>query len=66
MLKPNEGIVDRIARVVLGLGLISLAFVGPSTPLGWLGIIPLVTGLAGTCPLYSLVGIRTRPAPKAS
>ena len=66
MFKPNEGIVDRIARVVLGLGLISLAFVGPSTPLGWLGIIPLVTGLAGTCPLYSLVGIRTRPAPKAS
>jgi hypothetical protein len=66
MFKPNEGTLDRIARVVLGLGLISLVFVGPGTPLGWLGLIPLVTGLVGTCPLYSLVGIGTRPASKTS
>ncbi|MCA8904536.1 MAG: DUF2892 domain-containing protein, partial [Hyphomonas sp.] len=32
---------------------------GPKTPLGWVGIVPLLTGLAGTCPLYSILGIRT-------
>ena len=59
MLKKNEGTVDRVLRVVVGLVLISLVFVGPQTAWGWIGILPLVTGLAGTCPAYSLLGINT-------
>lgn len=55
----NEGMLDRIIRVVLGLVLVSLAFFGPRTPLAWLGLIPLVTGIVGFCPLYRLVGLRT-------
>jgi hypothetical protein len=55
----NEHKVDRAVRVILGLGLLSLVFVGPRTPWGWLGVVPLVTGLAGSCPVYTLLGIRT-------
>jgi hypothetical protein len=55
----NEGKVDRALRVIIGLAAISLAFVGPKTPWGWLGAIPLVTGLVGWCPAYSLFGINT-------
>lgn len=58
----NEGTLDRVLRVALGVGLISIAFVGPATPLGLLGIIPLATGLAGSCPLYALFGFSTCPA----
>ncbi|MGB5164077.1 MAG: DUF2892 domain-containing protein [Woeseiaceae bacterium] len=60
----NEGKVDRILRVVLGLGLLSLVFVGPQTPWGWIGAVLLVTGLIGNCPLYSILGInscKTKP-----
>jgi hypothetical protein len=66
MFEQNEGIVDRIVRIGLGIGLISLAFVGPATPLGWIGLVPLVTGIVGTCPIYRLLGIRTVAAPKTS
>ena len=55
----NEATLDRILRVSLGVFLIALVFVGPRTPWGWLGVVPLVTGLAGFCPLYRLVGIDT-------
>ncbi|MFO0634111.1 MAG: DUF2892 domain-containing protein [Nannocystaceae bacterium] len=58
-LPNNEHPVERVARVVLGGGLLSLAFVGPHTPWGWLGIIPLATGLLGSCPLYTLFGVST-------
>ena len=58
----NEGTVDRVVRVVFGLALLAMVFVGPHTWLGWLGVIPLVTGLVGFCPLYRLVGIRTTRA----
>lgn len=59
MFKANVGGLDRILRVILGLGLIALVFVGPQTPWGWVGAVPLLTGLFGTCPLYTLLGIRT-------
>lgn len=62
MFKANVGGLDRILRIVVGLGLIAIVFVGPQTPWGWIGIVPLATGLFGTCPLYSLLGIRTRAA----
>lgn len=64
LLVTNEHTVERALRVALGLGLLALAFVGPKTPLGYLGIIPLVTGAAGTCPVYSLLGLSTRGARK--
>jgi len=55
----NVGGIDKIARIVLGLVLLALVFVGPQTPWGWVGIIPLATGLMGFCPLYPLVGLNT-------
>jgi hypothetical protein len=66
MFEQNEGILDRVVRIALGIGLISLVFVGPATPLGWLGLVPLVTGIVGTCPIYRLLGIRTVSKPKTS
>lgn len=63
-MKPNEGAVDRILRIVAGLAVLSLAFVGPQTPWAWLGVIPLLTGIIGFCPLYALLGINTRGAPR--
>jgi hypothetical protein len=58
-LKRNEGPVDRILRVALGLGLLSLVVVGPQTWWGLVGIVPLLTGLIGSCPLYTLFGWST-------
>ncbi len=57
----NEGTVDRVLRVILGLVLLSLVFVGPQTMWGLIGIIPLATGLVGICPIYSILGISTCP-----
>ena len=57
----NEGKLDRGLRVVAGIGLISLVFAGPQTAWGWIGLVPLVTGLVGSCPLYTLLGLRTCP-----
>ncbi len=59
----NEGTVDRAIRVVVGLVLLSLVFVGPATPWGLVGLVPLLTGIVGFCPLYRLFGIDTRGAP---
>jgi len=61
----NVGTVDKVIRIVLGLVLLALVFVGPQTPLGWIGIIPLATGLIGFCPLYSVFGINTCPTKNA-
>ncbi len=61
MFKTNVGGIDRAARIVLGLVLIALVFVGPQTPFGWIGVVPLLTGLMRTCPLYSLLGMNTCP-----
>ncbi len=55
----NVGSTDRVIRVVLGLVLLSLVFVGPKTMWGLIGLIPLVTGLFGRCALYSLLGMNT-------
>jgi hypothetical protein len=59
MLKTNAGTLDRAFRAAVGLGLIAIVFVGPQTPWGWLGVIPLATSLMGWCPAYSLLGINT-------
>lgn len=59
----NVGLMDRSIRTLVGLGLIGFAVSGDRTGyewLGWVGIIPLITGLVGICPFYSLFGINTR------
>lgn len=61
LLPHNEGKVDRVLRVIVGAVLISLVFVGPKTAWGWIGLVPLVTGLVGTCPVYTMFGWRTCP-----
>jgi hypothetical protein len=61
----NEGAIDRGIRIVFGLALLSLIFFGPRTWWGIVGLVPLITGIVGTCPLYSLLGINTcRLTPK--
>ena len=55
----NEHVIDRGLRIVLGLAILSLVFVGPATPWALLGILPLMTGIVGSCPLYTLLGIGT-------
>jgi hypothetical protein len=65
MLAKNVGTIDRFLRVIAGIAILSLFFLYPEA--GWryyalIGIVPLVTGALGTCPLYSLVGISTCPA----
>ena len=57
----NEGTIDRVLRVIAGLVLLSLVFIGPQTMWGLIGIVPLATGLIGFCPLYSIFGINTCP-----
>lgn len=55
----NAGTIDRALRVILGVALIAIVFVGPQTAWGWLGFVPLVTGLVGNCPVYSILGFKT-------
>lgn len=55
----NVGGVDRVLRIIVGIGLLSIVFVGPQTPWGWIGAVPLLTGLFGYCPAYLPFGIKT-------
>jgi hypothetical protein len=59
MFKTNVGTVDRTIRIAVGLALIALVFVGPQTPWGWIGLVPLASGLLRTCPLYTALGVTT-------
>lgn len=58
-MKMNVGSIDRLVRAVIGLGLITLVFVGPRTPWGWIGLVLLGTAFVGWCPLYRLIGLST-------
>ena len=58
----NVGTTDRWIRVLVGIALLTLVIAGPKTDLGWLGMIPLATGLFGYCPLYQLFGWSTKRA----
>jgi hypothetical protein len=60
-MKENEGKMDRVIRVVLGIGLLSLMIIGPQTNWGLIGLIPLLTGAFGFCPLYRVFGLSTCP-----
>jgi sulfite exporter TauE/SafE len=62
----NVGTIDRAARVIAGLALIAFAlgYIAPGVSwswLGWIGVVPLLTGILGTCPAYSMIGISTCP-----
>jgi len=60
-MRRNEGAADRAVRIFVGVVLLALVFSGPKTAWGWLGLIPLLTGVVGICPIYSLLGINTCP-----
>lgn len=66
LMPRNEGVADRVLRVLVGVVLLSIVFVGPQTPFGWIGLVPLVTGLVGSCPLYTVLGLRTCPLDPSS
>jgi len=55
----NVGTIDRGLRIVVGLVLLSLVFIGPQTLWGLIGIVPLATGLFRWCPAYGLLGMNT-------
>ena len=57
----NEGMLERVIRVILGTVLLSLTIVGPMTAWGLIGIVPIVTGLFGFCPIYKIIGLSTCP-----
>ncbi|UUZ73058.1 DUF2892 domain-containing protein [Polaromonas sp. P1(28)-8] len=63
-MKINEGVIDRSLRVIAGLVLIGLAATGTVGLWGYIGIVPLVTGTVGMCPIYSLLGINSCPTPR--
>ena len=68
MFKNNVGTIDRAIRVILGLVLLGLFFVFPDAGWRWallIGVVPLLTGLVGTCPLYSILGFSTCPVKRA-
>jgi len=55
----NEGLLDRVLRVILGTVLLSLTVLGPMTAWGYIGIVPILTGLFGFCPIYKILGLST-------
>ena len=61
----NEGVMDRSIRVVVGLVLLRLIFVGPQTLWGLIGLVPLITGLVGFYPLYKVFGLNSCPLTKS-
>ena len=61
----NVGTIDRVLRIVAGLVLIGLTLMGTIGPWGWIGVVPLATGLLSSCPLYSIIGLNTCPMKSA-
>jgi membrane protein implicated in regulation of membrane protease activity len=57
----NVGGIDKTLRIIAGLILLSLVFIGPQTVWGWVGLVPLFTGVFGLCPLYKILGLNTCP-----
>jgi len=68
MFKTNEGTIDRALRVIAGLALLAMFFIFPDASWRYwtlIGVVPLATGLLGTCPLYSMLGLSTCPVKRA-
>ncbi len=64
MIKPNLGNVDRVVRIVAGICLLALVFVGPQSAWVYLGLVPLLTGAIGFCPAYCPLGLSTCRVPR--
>ena len=62
----NENAIDRLLRLAVGVVLLALVFVGPKTPWGLIGLVPLATGALGFCPLYRLIGVSTCSTKRAT
>ena len=58
-MKTNVGGIDKILRIVVGIVLVSMAALGAVGAWGWIGVVPLLTGLFGVCPAYLLLGANT-------
>lgn len=65
-MNANVGGIDRILRIVVGLVLITLAATGTVSAWGWIGVVPLLTGLIRWCPIYPLLGLNSCPMKKSS
>jgi hypothetical protein len=68
MFKKNEGTLDRALRIIAGLALLAAFFAMPEASYRWaflIGVVPLATGLIGSCPLYNVLGISTCPLKKS-
>lgn len=63
-MKANEGTIDRAVRIIAGLALIGLTVTDTIGVWGWIGVLPLVTGIIGVCPAYSIFGMNTCPMKK--
>jgi hypothetical protein len=57
MFVVNMGLFDRSIRILIGVVLLALVWTGPQTPWGYFGLVPLITGATGFCPLYALLGV---------
>jgi sulfite exporter TauE/SafE len=62
----NVGTIDRVFRIIIGVALIAFAlgYIMPATGwnwIGWIGIVPILTAVFGTCPAYTLLGLSTCP-----
>lgn len=64
-MKTNEGSIDRAVRVIAGLALLGMTYGGIIGAWGWIGAVPLLTGIIGICPAYSIFGISTCPMKKS-
>jgi DUF2892 family protein len=62
----TEHPVERVLRVLVGVIVLSLVFIGPKTAWGWIGLLPILTGVTGLCPLYTILGISTCPKKSAT
>jgi len=65
-MQTNVGTVDRVLRVVIGLVLIGLAATGRVGAWGWIGILPLLTGIVRVCPAYGILGVKTCATSKSN
>lgn len=63
-MKTNEGTIDRALRVAVGVLLLALTLTNTIGMWGWIGVVPLLTGAIGWCPLYTVLGINTCPMKK--
>jgi Protein of unknown function (DUF2892) len=64
-MKLNVGGIDKILRIVAGVALIALTALGMIPVWGYIGVVPLLTGLMGWCPAYTLLGMNTCPMKKS-